>query len=153
MRGINKSEFKFLIYATLFSLLLFVIVIPNFLGSIVTLSPVMQFLIFNIGIFIFLQIFLKSIALDKKVKFGYTLGIILLFMALDIIIPPLSISVQGTFASGSTLVQSSSDYILGLFWNSIGISGFLLFVFVYVVSPFILLIISSLLLKNFVQEL
>lgn len=153
MKGINKSEFKYLIYATIFSFVTFVLILPNVINSITQLSPIFQFLIFNIGIFVFLQIFLKSVALGQKVKFGYTLGMVLLFMAIDIIVPPFLVNFNGTLNSGGTLFVSSSDYAVGLLAQSIGLSGFLVYIFTYIFSPLVLLIISSLLLKNFVKEL
>lgn len=153
MKGINKSEFKYLLYATIFSFITFVLILPNVLDSIIKLSPVFQFLIFNVSIFVFLQIFLKSVVLEQKVKFGYTFGMVLLFMALDIILPPFLVSTSGELISGGTLFASSSDYIVGLLAQNIGLSGFLIYVFTYIFFPLLLLIISSLLLKNFVKEL
>ena len=153
MKGINKSEAKYILTAGLFAFVFFVVILPNVLSSIVKLSPIIQFLIFNIGIFVFFQIFLKSVALEKKVKLGYTLGIVLLFMAIDILVPPFLVSTSGELISGGNLFASSSDYVIGLLAQNIGLSGFLIYGFTYVLFPLILLILASLLLKNFVKEI
>lgn len=153
MKGVNKQELKYIVFAGIFSFVLFVLIIPKILPSIEGISPVVQFLIFNVGLFIFLQIFLKSIAIEKKIKFGYSLGIVLLFIAIDVMLPPFLVNSDGTLQTGVTLYASSSDYMLGLLAQGIGLTGFIVYLFVYVILPLILLVISSLLLKNFVEAL
>lgn len=150
---INKDELKYIVIATIFSFFLFVLILPNILSYIDGVSPWIQFLIFNIGIFIFLQIFLTSIATGKKFKIAYSLGIVLLFMSLDLWMPPMAVNLDGTLNSSMTLSQSSSDYIFGMLAQQMGMLGFLVYLFTYVFVPLILLLISSLLLKNFVKEL
>lgn len=153
MKFINKSELKYILIALAFSFVLFVLVIPNFITSINGMNSIIAFIIFNVGIFVFLQIFLKAISNEKKFKLTYSIGLVILFMAIDILVPPISLSVNGQFAQGPLLIQSSSDYVIALGWNYLGINGFALFIFTYVVSPFLLFLASAILLKNFTREI
>ena len=152
----NKQELKYLAYATLFAFLVFGYIIPYVIdGNIGNLSPAVQFLVFNIGIFVFLQIFLKSMVLNTKMNITGTIGIIALFMALDILMPPLMVSPTGDLSAASTvtLSASASDYMVGLLGQSIGIHGFLLYLFTYIAAPLVLLIIAKKLVPNFVRAI
>lgn len=153
MKWINKQELKYLGFASLFAFIFFVVILPSSIAYFEQLNPYLQFILFNILIFFFLAIFLKSISTNKKVRWAYSIGILILFLGMDVLIPPLSIDVNGNFATNVTLIQSSSDYIFGMLYNSAGVSGFALFFCVYVLSPIILFILASLLLKNFVKEI
>ena len=153
MRWINKQELKFLMYSCLFAIIFFVIIVPLILPSIDSINPFIQFLIFNLGLVFFLSIFLKSITTTKKFNLGYSIGLLLLFLALDCMVPPLSVGIDGNFNTSMIMGKSSSDYIFGLIWNSLGIGGFALFCFVYVITPLLSLLGASILLKNFVNEI
>ena len=67
---INNQERKYLIESIIFALFWFLLLVPFLLRrGIENANPYLQFLIFNIGIFIFLQIFLKSRALKSGINF------------------------------------------------------------------------------------
>lgn len=145
---------KYLLYAVLFSFAWFIFILPKVLPFASSQSPYLQFLIFNIGIFIFLQIFLKAKSSNNKIDWLAGLGVICLFMSMDILMPPLAVDSAGNLLTGMTLSESSSDYVLGYFAiNSLNLHGILVFIFVYIVMPFLLLLIASKLLTNFVKNL
>lgn len=153
MKVINIQEIKYIFLATLFSFILFVLIIPNVLPNIDNLSPFVQFLIFNVGIFVLLQIYFKGIATDKKAGLKKTIGLVLLFMAIDIMVPPLMVNPEGVLSNNVILGSSASDYTFGLLGQQFGLTGFILYLFVYIVSPFVLLLLSSIILKNSVNSL
>jgi len=152
---INKTELKYIIGVVLFSLLLFGIVIPKLINNgIEQTSPYFQFLIFNIAIFVFLQFFLKAATGGNgRINISGALGIICLFMALDIMVPPLMVSTSGELLTGVTLSASSSDYIMGLIGQTLGLHGIMVFFFTYVLAPTVLLIFAAKLLPNFVRKI
>lgn len=151
---INKQESKYILYASLFALAWFIFVVP-FLQSagIENSSPIIQFLIFNAGTFFFFQILLTALLKDKRIVWQGALGVLLLFMAIDIWQPPLLVGYHGEFLTGSMLSASSSDYIVGLLAKTIGFTGFGIFFFTYIISPVVLLFIAGRLLPNFVKRL
>lgn len=152
--AITKSEIKYLVYATIFALVVFGYIIPYVInGNIGNLSPIVQFLIFNIGIFVFLQIFLKAATMGHKINVAGTIGIIALFMALDILMPPMMVNVDGTISSGVVLSASATDYMAGTLFTSLGLHGFLVYLATYVLAPLVLLIIAAKLIPNFVRHI
>ena len=154
MKFINKHELKYIIYAVIFSLAWFSFILPKVIDKIDGTSPYLQFFIFNISIFIVLQIILKSHSIGGSIDWVGGLGIICLFVALDIYMPPLMVGFDGTLETGSLLYASSSDYVAGYFaTNSLHLSGMGVFLFTYIFTPFVLLIIASKILPNFVKHL
>ena len=150
---VNKKELKYLVFAVGFALILFSYVIPKVIeNGFEDSSPFLQFGIFYVGIFIFLQIFLKAATLGRKINIPGSLGIITLYMALDTIIPPLLVNTQGNLLSGPILYASSPDYIFGLIAQQMGLSGILVYLFTYILAPFVLLIIAAKLIPNFVRH-
>jgi len=153
MALLEKKELKYILIATVFAFIVMGYIVPNFLPQINTLSPIMMFVIFNLGIVLFLQIFLKSMTLGKKINLRESFGLMLLFTSLDIMIPPLLLSPQGILGDSVILSKSSSDYIVALMLQStFGLQGFILYLATYIFIPFLLLILSSLLLKNLVKN-
>lgn len=145
---ITREELKYVVYAVVFAFILFTLIIPNVLTKLEGISPFIQFLIFNIGLFVFLNIFLKG----SKIDYKHNLGIILLFIALDIFFSPYLVSTTGELNNSVILGSASADYVMGYFWSNF-VEGFVLYLFTYVVSPFVLLLISAILLKDIREEL
>ena len=151
---INKKELKYLLYATGFAFIIFGIILPNLIkGGVENTNPYIQFLVFNVGIFFFLQIFLKGFVNDTKFSWKTSLGLLFIFMALDIMAPPMMVSIQGTLQTGVVLSASASDYIVGDLILKTSLTGFPVYLITYIITPFILLFLSGLLLKDFVKEL
>lgn len=154
MSNITKLEMKYVFGAIGFSLVWFLLIIPYLLGrGIEEVNPYVQFLIFNIGIFVFLQIFLKARTLKRGIDIKNTLGIISLVISLDIILPPFLLTRSGELLNAAVLKGSASDYIFGYFAiNTLGLSGILAFMFTYILVPGILLFIAAKLLSNMVRQ-
>jgi hypothetical protein len=151
---VNKQELKYIAIAIAFAVAFFGYIIPQLINNgIEQQDPFIQFLIFNVGVFVFLQIFLKAITLGSSVKFSTSLGILLLFLGLDLIIPPLMVSQSGEIFAGATLAASSSDFIVATMWQSFGLSGHIIYILTYMVTPFIFLFIAAKLLPNFVRRI
>lgn len=150
---INKQELKYLFSAVVFALVWFGFLLPQLIKFIEIQSPYFQFFVVNLGIFILLQIFLKSKSLGLKIELTGALGVICLFVALDIFMPPLMVGFDGALLNGPQLAASSSDYFFGYLAIQLGLTGFLIFLFTYVLIPTILLLIASKLLPNFVRKL
>lgn len=156
--GISRQELKYITMAVGFAVVWYVLLIPQLMKfGLQNTSPYLQFALLNIGLFVFLQIFLKSRTLGSKINILGALGIITLFMALDILIPPLGVNFDGTLTNletGPSFMASATDWIIGYFAvNTIGLQGFWVFLFTYVLVPAILLMISARLLPNFVKAL
>lgn len=152
---ITKNEFLYLVYATLFSFILFGLALPYATNSglIGKISPLFQFIIFNVGIFIFLQIFLSSTISGTKVKIIKAIGLLTLFIALDLYAPPFLVTTQGELLKDIPLGGSASDYAIGSLFQYLGVSGFLVYFLTYIIAPFILLLISALILKDISKNL
>lgn len=150
----NKQELKYLVIATIFALTLFGYVIPYVInGNIGDISPITQFLVFNIGIFVFLQIFLKAATTNNKINITGALGVLFLFAALDILMPPLMCNFDGTLVTSVNLYASATDYIIASLFIGLGLNGFLVYLATYVLSPIILLLLSAKLIPNFVKSI
>lgn len=68
-----------------------------------------------------------------------TLGILLLASSMDLLAPPLNVNLEGSIITTTLGAGGAIDVFLGTIWQGIGISGFLLFFFVYPISFIILL--------------
>ena len=150
---ISKTELKYIGIALAFSFILFVIILPNLVGDgVSSINPYIQFFIFNLALLFFFNIFLKATLSDIKIPIKKSFGLLLLFIALDIMIPPLSVGFNGTLATGPLLIGSASDYIAGLTLINLGMTGFPVYLVTYVVLPAILLLLSAILLKDLTEE-
>ena len=153
---LDKNEIKYIFYSVTFAVAFFYFILPNFITSIEKMSPYLQFLIFNIGLFVLLQIFLRAKATDTKFIKNptKTVGIILFIISIDILLPPFLVGFDGNLPNGDVMLKaSSSDYIIGYFAiNTLNLTGFTVFLFTYVLIPVSLLIISSYLVPNLLRE-
>ncbi|MFA5764445.1 MAG: hypothetical protein WC915_06575 [archaeon] len=155
MKLISKSEIKYILGATLFGFFYFVFLLPYLLGiGAESWSPYLQFSLFGLGIYIFYFFILKSYSLGTKVSLLQAITSFIPFIALDLMQPEYHINfTTGELIKGATLGASSSDYVLGYFWQSIGFVGFITVIMVYLASVFILLLINSLIKKNSIKEI
>jgi len=154
MNSISSKEMKYILSIVGFTLVWFLLIIPFLLSKgIEDTSVYLQFLIFNLFIFIFLQIFLKARTLKSKVNLKSTFGIIFLVMSLDILIPPFLVSKSGELLNSIILKSAGTDYVIGHFAiNFLGLSGILVFLFTYILVPAIFLLIAAHLLPNLVRH-
>ena len=150
----GREEITYISFAVGFAFVWFLLAIPKFLElGIDRSSPYLQFLLFNLGLFIFLQIFLKARVSHAKINLLLTVGMIAMIMALDVLIPPFTVNSDGELLHGPVLVASSTDYVVGYLALNLGLEGIYVFLFTYVLIPAILLFVAAHFLPNFVNEL
>jgi hypothetical protein len=150
---ITKQERNYILYAIGFALVWFVLIIPTFQEQISGMSYILQFLIFNLGTLVFFQIFLKLAVLGKKMALKAAIGMTLLFLSLDILQPPFMLNTLGQINANVILGTSSSDYVVAMLGQSIGLQGIILYLFTYILTPLILLILAGMLIKDFVERI
>ena len=153
--GINKQEIRYIIWTLIFIIIWFFAIIPLLRNYGIEDSSVqMQFLVFNVGVFIFLQIFLKMSILKSGLRLKETTGLIFLVIALDLILPPFLVTMQGELLNDVILKAGGSDYFFAYFAiNNLGLSGVMVFIFTYILMPTLLLFLSAYLLPNFIREI
>jgi len=116
-----------------------------------TLIPPYQYFLFNIG---FMLLFItvvgipishelnhnKEIDLYKAVRIGFSswIGLSCLY---DLLQPPYYLDISGNIVLNvpSALTGTAVDATLVWFWQQLGVSGSLLFYFVYLITPLILI--------------
>jgi len=157
MLKIDKNELRYIICSGIFGIIWFLFLMP-YLAKTLDGSVYGQFLIFNLGLYIFFFIFLKAVITKNSHNFVTTLGIILLFLGTDTILPEYHVTITGVLTEGANLGASSTDYLFGTIahnfgwtWNIAGIS--FVYIFTYFIAPLLLLILSALLLKDLTKHL
>lgn len=152
---ISKQELKYILYASVFSFVYFIYILPKLiLGGIENSSPYSQFLFLSIGLYIFYFFVLKSFSLNTRFSLGLAFALILPVLAADLIQPEYHINlISGALEKGATLGAASTDFIAGTFWESLGFSGWIMIPLVYFVTFFMLLLFAALIRKNFVKEI
>ena len=149
----EKKEIQYIIGAFAIALIWMVFTVPNLDHLGIGADPVIRFLIFNVGIFILLQVSLKAAILHNSIKVSETIGMLLIANGIDLLAPPFIWNTLGQANMSGLLSEASSDYIVGYLWQSLGASGFFLYALIYVVTPILLFMGAGLLLKNFVRRL
>jgi len=152
MSFLQKEEIKYILFAGGFAVLWFFLILP-FLIENLNGSVFLQFLLFNIGLTILLLFVLKSFALGQGIPVREAIGLLVLIVAVDLWLPPYMLSFKGELLTGPLVSQSAADYFVGYLGQLIGIPGFLLFAFTYVLVPILLLFLSAKLLRNFVRKI
>lgn len=155
--SVTKQELKYILYSSLFSIAWFVFLMPYLLNKGVQDSnPYFQFLAFNVGIFLLLSLFMKAMAMKLSTNIKLSLGLVALFLVMDIFAPPFSVDKTGQLlgeGGNVILIKSSTDYIAGYFAiNTIHLSGLMVFLFTYLITPALLLFFAARLLPNFVKH-
>lgn len=150
---IDKQEAMYIFFASVFALVWFVVLLPVVTGIWGTNFAILQFLLFNIGMYFFFFIFLKTIITDTKFNFKTSLGFMFLFIALDLWMPEYHVTVGGQLLTGASMGVASSDYIVGLLGKTVGIPGIALFLFTYLLIPVVFLLVAAKILPNFVKKL
>lgn len=150
-----KQEWKYILYSIGFAILWFVVILPYLISNgIENKSIIFQFIALNIGIVVFLQIFLKATTLGGGIRIQGTIGMVSLFLGLDTLAPPYMISLKsGELLNGIVLSKSATDYVWGALAINLGLHGIMVSLFAYVLMPFILLLIASYTLPNFVRHI
>ena len=148
---ITQAELKYILYSGVFAVVYFLFLLKP-LEAMFT-DPFAQFLIFNIGIFAVFFIFLKGFALKARADAQTSLGLLLMFIAFDLVMPEFHVTIAGELVKGAELGASTSDYVIGSIAQSVGLSGIFVYIATYIIAPILLLYITAKLLPNFVARL
>jgi len=108
-------------------------------------SVYVQFLIAGLPFYVLPSILLGTFLDDGIQK---VIGAVCFLAAFDLVIPPESISLTGEIMRQALLSGAAVDVFLATLWQSVGIQGFLLFIFTYGVSFVILLALAVFLLSK-----
>lgn len=148
---LDSKEMKYILLAMSFLFIWMVFAVP-YLNKSVSNNMLLSFLIFNVGVFIVIQIVFKAIILSNKISLKEIPGLILIANGVGIMSPPYLVTMSGEITNSAFLASSGSDFIAATLWQSFGAGGFFLFVLTYVISPVLLFIIAGFLLKDFVRK-
>lgn len=151
MISINKKEMKYILYSGGFAILFFMFVLPWAITMFDGNNPIAQFLFFNLGIYAFLVLFLKSWVMSSKFSLKGSVGFLILYVVGDCWAPEYHVTMQGVLEKGASLGVSSPDYVFGFIAQSLGLSGFPVYLVTYIVIPIGLLFIAAVVFKNFVK--
>lgn len=149
----EKQELIYVAVSSVFAIAWFVLLLPFVIGVLGTGFAVVQFLLFNVGLYFFLFVFLKSLIADLGLHLKATLGFVFLVLGLDIWMPAYHVTFDGQLLTGANLGVSSSDYIIGLLGSTIGIGGVPLYLWTYLLFPVLFLLVSAKLLPNFLKKI
>jgi len=134
---------KALLSAVIIAVVYYALVLNN-LDYINSLSPTTQFLVVTVSMYATASYFLGYKHRGLK---GF-IGALCVFMAVDIIIPPLMVSHDGTIVESVDIAGASADVFVAKLWESVGIHGEMLWYFTYLVSFVILMAIGIVLLRK-----
>jgi len=150
----SKQEIKYIAYSIGFATFWFIIALPWIINKFDGNNPYFQFIFFNVGLIVFFQLVLKSMTLKTKIPVLTSIGLVCIFLALDTLAPEYHVTISGALVPGDALLSfSTTDYIWGLIGTSLGLKGFMVYLFTYILVPFALLYTSAKILPNFVRNL
>lgn len=150
---LERTELMYVAAASVFAVCWFIGLLPFVISVLGTDYAIFQFLLFNLGLYLFLFVFLKTLVADTRLHLRTTLGIMLLVIGIDIWLPEYHVTIDGELLTGGTLGVSAVDYIIGLLGSTIGIHGLPLYLWTYLLFPVMLLLISAKLLPNFLNKM
>lgn len=114
-------------------------IIGLFSDAIQAQHPYVQFVIIGLPL-TFVTLFYFGKLYDG---WKFIAGLILVTYAWDLIQPPFMVDFSGTLSSSPLLYGTSIDYVMGLFFSGMGISGTALYYMTYVFGYALLLILAS----------
>lgn len=152
----DKKELKYIIYTIIFASIYFFLALPKLIELLDGNNIILKFLIFNLGIIILLNIYLKSRSLGLKIDFIKSFEYTLVVLAISIYLPPYHLNVlSGELIDGGILGVSSVDYFVGHIGQTyLHLSGIFVSIWTFLIVPAILLFIASRISKsNFVKTI
>ena len=149
----EKSELKYILFSLIFAFIYFIFVMPELINRFSSNSPYIQFIIFTLGIYAFFFVFLKSFTTSTKTNLLTSLGLLLLFLSLDIFLPEYHVNSLGQLVQGGIAGTATTDYIFGLIAQQLGLTGILIYIFTYIFVPVVLLLVSAKILPNFIKHI
>jgi len=143
------SQKQKIIFISLIFITIWGILITTFINEIEKLTSIQQFILVTGIPYITPSILLAYILNeDQNLSIKKIIGSYLFFSAFDLILPPFTVSITGQINTTIILGKASIDYLLAEAWMQLNIQGILLFIFTYIISFIIMLIISIFLLKT-----
>ena len=150
----NRQELKYIIFSGIFAFVWFMFLLPRIIPIFDGNNPLMQFFLFNISLYAFFFIILKSATISTRVNIEFSFGLLCLFLALDCWMPEYHVLYSGELVVGASLGVSTTDYFFGyIAHNILNFSGILVYLATYVLFPIILLILSAKTIPNFVKHI
>ena len=135
------------------------LLVPHFISSswFQNLIPPLQYVVYNIGSILIVSVVMGlpiSKAMNKEFKLksmirGGIMSWLVFSFVLDMYAPPFAYGPSGTvlITEPDALPGTAVDRVVGWIWNYVGISDGFLYIFVYVITPIIAVIIAALLFK------
>lgn len=120
------------------SMIFFVLYFLDLQSTIEAMDPVVQFILFNLGIYLVFYIGFKAVTPHKD-AFKGAVAAIFVEIAVDIGVPEYHVLKDGTLIKGGILGAGASDYVAGYLWRGIGATGLLVPILTYFVTPIILI--------------
>lgn len=107
----NKSEIKYIIFCTLFAAVYFLLALPWLIKTI-NGNILMQFAIFDVGLIVLLNIYLKSRSTGTRINFIKSMEYMLIILASAVFLPPYSVTPwNGEVIQGNMVLATASlDY-------------------------------------------
>lgn len=141
-----NNNWRIIVFVIVTSIaLVYTWIITTNMETINSFPAVLQFFSTTFVIYTIFAIYLH-VGLEIK-EIRKTLGMFLVIFALDLLLPPLMVGMDGIIAQAD-LGLASIDALFGSFWGMFGISGFLLWVLTYPVMFIVMMTISIFLLRR-----
>lgn len=133
---IRNSENKYILFCAVFAAVYFFWALPYLIKTIDG-NIFMQFLIFDIGIIIVLNIYLKSKSLGTSISFIKSLEYMLVVLAIAIYIPPYHVVPwTGEIQDGAILGSASVDYFFGVIGRDyLHLTGIWVSIWTFIIVP------------------
>lgn len=152
MAVFNREELKYVFWAGIVSFLWFTIALPRLYNY--TDSPINQFLLFYVGLYVVFFIFLKALTSNVMIDLKSSVGLLCLFISYDILIPEYHVNTLGQLNSGALFGSGASDYVIGFIAsNYLHLQGYLVYLFTYFLAPMFFFFLAASLLPNFVRRI
>jgi hypothetical protein len=145
----NRQELKYILYCAIFAAVYFFLALP-FLIKIIDGNILGQFLIFDLGLIILLNIYFKSRSTGTKINVVKSLEYMLVILAAAIYLPPYHIVPwSGEIQDGAVLGTASVDYFFGAMGQQyLHLSGIFISIWTFLIVPIILFYLASQLSKS-----
>lgn len=142
--GINRQEFKYIVFCAIFAGIYFFLALP-YLIKVIDGNIFLQFFIFDLGIIILLNIYFKSRSTGNKISFLKSLEYMLVILATAIYLPPYNVTPwTGEIQAGAVLGTASVDFFFGTIGQQyLHLSGIFISIWTFLVVPILLFFIAS----------
>lgn len=151
MYKIKSNEWMYLAGALGIMFLLGILInvksINNFVSN---LSPIIQFIILNLGIYFIFFVVFRFIT-SNRLSWKPSMASFLMFLSTDLILPEYHVTISGLI-EGGIFGKSATDYFFGFVYSLFGVSGFWLWLLVYPVTFAVIFIIGAFLFRDFMVQ-